>query len=136
MRTEIIEITLRYGCSPVNSLHIFRTPFLENTSGWCSWKTLKKRLFSVLWRFYLNFVDVWTSKITNLLHKDVSYVLSAYFGLCFWKLRSLIQYSVNCYLMIKFLFWSFITLYFCQQYGTKFVDRLWPSIFIHLLIYV
>ena len=27
------EITLRRGCSPVNMLHIFRTPFL-NTSEW------------------------------------------------------------------------------------------------------
>ena len=27
-----IEITLRYGCSPVNLLHIFRTPFPKNTS--------------------------------------------------------------------------------------------------------
>ena len=27
-----IEITLRHGCSPVNSRHIFRTPFLKDTS--------------------------------------------------------------------------------------------------------
>ena len=26
-----IEIALRHGCSPVNLLHIFRTPFLKNT---------------------------------------------------------------------------------------------------------
>ena len=25
---------LWHGCSPVNLLHIFRTPFLKNTSGW------------------------------------------------------------------------------------------------------
>ena len=31
---NFIEITLRHGCSPVNLLHIFRTPFLKNTSGW------------------------------------------------------------------------------------------------------
>ena len=31
---NIIEITLRHGCSPVNLLHIFRTPFPRNTSGW------------------------------------------------------------------------------------------------------
>ena len=29
----LIEITLRHGCSPVNLLHIFRTPFSMNTSG-------------------------------------------------------------------------------------------------------
>ena len=27
-------ITLRQRCSPVNLLHIFRTPFTKNTSGW------------------------------------------------------------------------------------------------------
>ena len=27
------EITLWHGCSPVNLLHIFRTPFPKNTSG-------------------------------------------------------------------------------------------------------
>ena len=31
---NFIEVTLRHGCSPVNLLHIFRTPFLKNTSGW------------------------------------------------------------------------------------------------------
>ena len=33
-----IQITLRRGCSPVNLLHIFRTPFLKNTLGGCFWK--------------------------------------------------------------------------------------------------
>ena len=28
-----VEVTLRYGCSPVNVLHIFRTAFFKNTSG-------------------------------------------------------------------------------------------------------
>ena len=31
--SNFIEITLRYGCSPVNLLDIFRTPFHKNTSG-------------------------------------------------------------------------------------------------------
>ena len=30
---NFVEITLRHGCSPVNLLHIFRTPFPGNTSG-------------------------------------------------------------------------------------------------------
>ena len=33
LQSSFIEITLRHGCSPVNLLHIFRTPFLKNTSG-------------------------------------------------------------------------------------------------------
>ena len=28
------EVTLRHGCSPANLLHIFRTLFPRNTSGW------------------------------------------------------------------------------------------------------
>ena len=30
---KVIEIAVRHGCSPVNLLHIFRKPFLKNTSG-------------------------------------------------------------------------------------------------------
>ena len=31
--SSFIEITLRHGCSPVNLLHVFRKPFVKNTSG-------------------------------------------------------------------------------------------------------
>ena len=37
VQSNVIEIALRHGCSPVNLLnllHIFRTPFPGNTSGW------------------------------------------------------------------------------------------------------
>ena len=33
LQSNFIEITLRHGCSPVNLLHIFRTPFSRNTTG-------------------------------------------------------------------------------------------------------
>ena len=32
--SNFIEITLQNGCSSVNLLHIFRKPFLKNTSEW------------------------------------------------------------------------------------------------------
>ena len=32
--SNFIEIAFWYGCSPVHLLHIFRTPFPRNTSGW------------------------------------------------------------------------------------------------------
>ena len=32
--SSFIEIALRHGCSPINLLHIFRTLFPKNTSGW------------------------------------------------------------------------------------------------------
>ena len=34
LQGNFIDIALRHGCSPVNLLHIFRTPFPKNTSGW------------------------------------------------------------------------------------------------------
>ena len=34
LQSNFNEIALRHGCSPVNLLHIFRTPFPKNTSGW------------------------------------------------------------------------------------------------------
>ena len=34
LQRNFIEIALRHGCSPVNLLHIFGTPFPRNTSGW------------------------------------------------------------------------------------------------------
>ena len=30
---SVISMKFRYGCSPLNFLHIFRTPFYKNTSG-------------------------------------------------------------------------------------------------------
>ena len=32
IQSSFTEIQLRHGCFPVNLLHIFRTPFLKNTS--------------------------------------------------------------------------------------------------------
>ena len=33
LQSNFIKITLGHGCSPVNLLRIFRTPFFMNTSG-------------------------------------------------------------------------------------------------------
>ena len=33
-QSNFIEITIRHGSSPVNLLHIFRTPFPRNIPGW------------------------------------------------------------------------------------------------------
>ena len=33
LQSSFIEVALPHGCSPVNLLHIFRTPFSKNTSG-------------------------------------------------------------------------------------------------------
>ena len=49
------EITCRHGCSPVNLLHIFRTPFLKNTSGWLL-------LYIVIMSYMLKLPSAQTSK--------------------------------------------------------------------------
>ena len=43
-RSVILIKLLRYGCSPVNLLHIFRTPFPKNTSGWLLLKKALKHI--------------------------------------------------------------------------------------------
>ena len=35
LQSNFIEITLRYGCSPANLLHILRTPFVRTPLGGC-----------------------------------------------------------------------------------------------------
>ena len=34
LQSNFMEITLQHGCSPVNFLHIFRTPLPKSNSGW------------------------------------------------------------------------------------------------------
>ena len=45
---KVAEITLRHGCSPVNLLPIFRTPFPKNTSGWLLLVRSSLKLLSIL----------------------------------------------------------------------------------------
>ena len=59
---NFIEIALWHRCSPVNLLHIFKTPFLKNTYGWLlvnsEYKhlelTVRKQIFWNVWvtKFY------------------------------------------------------------------------------------
>ena len=42
LQSNFTETPLRHGCSPVNLLHIFRTPFPWNTSGWLLLKSVQK----------------------------------------------------------------------------------------------
>ena len=60
---NFIEITLRHGCSPVNLLHIFRTPFPKNTSeqlllcmslGYCKQKFYPTTIRNIFLKFKRN----------------------------------------------------------------------------------
>ena len=54
---NFIEIALRRGCSPVNLLHIFRTPFPKNTSKWLLLK--RKRFVKYSLSFLAEFYKVY-----------------------------------------------------------------------------
>ena len=45
LQSNFIEITLWHGCSPINLLHIFRTPFPKNTSEGLLLHCIKTKLF-------------------------------------------------------------------------------------------
>ena len=77
--SNFIKITLRYGCSPVNLLHIFRTPFTKNTTGLLPLEKIKKNAMCSLFghhdhdhrRTRENFLEGARDKIARktLLHK-------------------------------------------------------------------
>ena len=61
------EIALQHGCSPVNLLHIFRTPFTKNTFG-----KLFLYLLSQPWKFFDTVVKLSYFTI-NQLHEFAVY---------------------------------------------------------------
>ena len=46
LQSIFIENTLRHGCSHVDLLHIFRTPFPKNSSGWLLLNIITKIFFT------------------------------------------------------------------------------------------
>ena len=76
LQNNFIEITFRYGFSPVNLLHIFRTPFYKNTSDGlllCITLEITKTyvwLFQVFWRSPETVLK-WKAFIRMSLQKNV-----------------------------------------------------------------
>ena len=50
---SFIEIALRHGCSLVNLLHIFRTPFLKNNSAWLRLLKIDNQLTGLTFHFHV-----------------------------------------------------------------------------------
>ena len=59
LQSNFIGITLWHWCSPVNLLHIFRTGFSKNTSGWLLLHIIFSTTLSVL-------IDLIDSKICHM----------------------------------------------------------------------
>ena len=55
-----IDITLWHGYSPVNLLHIFRTPFYKNTSGQLLLKLQHKLNYSWLYWLFCAIIEKWS----------------------------------------------------------------------------
>ena len=55
LQSNFIEMTLRHGCSLVNLLHIFRTPFPRNTSRWLLLKCHGRKKIKVIKALFLSF---------------------------------------------------------------------------------
>ena len=93
---NFIEIALRHGCSPVNLLHIFRTPFPRNTSGWLL-------LWDLAWNLQLRSCK----DFTNI------YRTFPLFWSMFWKY---LIFSINSSLHIqsRTLSFIFLTFYVCE----------------------
>ena len=71
MQSNFIEIKLRHGCSPVNLLHIFKTSFLNNTSGGVLLKNLRRLRSLYKWNCF--FINECTEPKTKILG-DFAYI--------------------------------------------------------------
>ena len=79
-QSNFIEIALRHGCSPVNLLHNFRTPFLKNTSGW-------------LLLLLLNYIcRIWKEELNNY-PKDFSQFVAWFLK---WQFAELVTEELIC----------------------------------------
>ena len=60
-----LQLTLRYGCTPVNLVHIFRTPFPTNTSGGLFLVLVVILLWNLINSFLSNFLILYPLKTSE-----------------------------------------------------------------------
>ena len=112
-----IEITLRYGCPPVNLLHILRTPFYKNTYG---------GMLFVIWKRVL-FEDV-LNKYFSQTVRD-SFQICNYFLLflgvfAYFHISSFIFLLLFCKVNLQFLYVKLAT-------GSCSVKKVFWVVFLH-----
>ena len=85
---NFIEITLRHGCSPLNLLHIFKTPFTKNISGWLLLHRVFKGSDIIFWPpLKATTVRIWShlpkkSVMENFIFRTVHLIQQSLMG-CF-----------------------------------------------------
>ena len=72
---SFIEIALRHGCSPVNLLHIFRTPFLRTPLDGCFWIYLLKSYCFQCFKIILSNSEAKYSSVKNVVQP---YIMEKY----------------------------------------------------------
>ena len=96
---NFIVITLRHGYSPVNLLHISRTPFPKNTSGGLLLHLLIVPLESTFYSYYAFLSWVWNSShflLPTLLKLFIPHFSWNLGRTCTWRIRTL---HANIYLL-------------------------------------
>ena len=94
---NFIEITLQHGCSPVNLLHIFRTPFVKNKSGWLLLKSVDLVTLKVFFQMWtLSFFQMWTLSMWTLSLQHMKIFIMVWL-LC-WCLLLFLLYIFKCML--------------------------------------
>ena len=63
LRSNFIKIALPHGCFPVNLLHIFRTPFPKNISGWLPPEIRANTRIFLFETFCIQSIKQWDKKI-------------------------------------------------------------------------
>ena len=107
LQSNFIEIALRHRCSPVNLLHIFRTPFPKNTSGWLQVKYSKvSHPKKIYFRSYNKF------GVSNV------------FFILFWIYETFLIFLVDC-IIIK---WCKIVLIYKFKRKQMFLLLIWTTI--------
>ena len=73
------EILLQHGCSPANFWHIFRTPFLKNTSGWLRYSepaTKGNLSIKPFFKILQNSWNIPVPKVCNFINKETTQMFS------------------------------------------------------------
>ena len=108
---NFVEITLRHGCSPVNLLHTFQTPFLKSIRGFFCFQ------FSFWW--YLSNGDIYLQLCP----------LSGIFGYVFSDILTDITCFVYLVVMYKLLFSNWLISILGENTGKAFLERfLWRTL--------
>ena len=108
LQSNFSEVTLRHGCTPVNLLHIFRKPFLKNTSG--RLLLVDQIIFSYP---TLYCYTVWWNEEALPFCIWLKYRAVHWFWRSWWSFSSILLLKAKMYLVFLHFSWEEWQLKFC-----------------------